>query len=649
LRIGFLRSLDRAVESRKSVFAPICFAYLSAYLEKYGGYTDFFIEDDVDALIAKKPDLVGINAYTQTASIASRAAFRIKQRLSIPIILGGPHITALPESLPGLIDAGVMGEGEDTFLDLVNLHRDNSWTADSLAKIKGVVYHHNNQRIVNCSREVIKDIDLVPPPKLELFDYYANEQFTYAIHTSRGCPYKCTFCAAGGITVKTRYHSPERVITDIQNIERVRRANTPQSIIYITDDLFALNKKRIKEIVSLIRQEGLHKKFGFTCHARADIFNREMALLLKEMNMVYISFGMESGSNNVLKSIKAESCDVRKNQRALDICKEMNIGTGSYFMVGAPEETVEDMAQTYWFIFNNKNHLNAIDITQMTPLPGTELWDNSVKNKKVDLENMNFDKFDFGLRIGDVVFINEHYSQEFINENYKKFRDFKRYILSRRSSVVQDYGFLGSEAIGQYEGQNLYEKNIYQEILKLIPSSVSSVLEVNPHYRELERHTDKFSVNWIKPGILPENVSEKSFDLLLFDHSLEQIRDYEKYLQNVTKYLKDDGYFLFLIYNAQHLENIIDSFFGYFTYNIYGVNQFENLQHFSLPQFANLLKRNQIQVLDQILYRFDSVKYSEEVRQDAKKIIGFDNFSDYFSFLLLGRKNNPLSKDLHNA
>jgi radical SAM superfamily enzyme YgiQ (UPF0313 family) len=162
--------------------------------------------------------------------------------------------------------------------------------------------------------------------------------------------------------------------------------------IFIWDDLFVADKKRLKEIVRLIVEKGIDQKLGFDLAVRADLVSDELCNLLKKMNAVGLSFGVESGSDRILKYLRK---DVSKetNQRAIDIIHKYGFTLGCSFIVGCPTETEKEVRSTYELALKNilDNKINVISaINILNPIPGTKLWDDAVSSGLIDIENMDW-------------------------------------------------------------------------------------------------------------------------------------------------------------------------------------------------------------------------------------------------------------------
>lgn len=339
------------------------------------------------------PDIIGLTTFTSYYQDAVDFAKKIKQKKpELKIIIGGPHITTLPESLDRAFDFGVMGEGEQTIFELVNSITQNKKTD----KIPGIIYHENNKIRINKKRE-LSNID-----EFHKIDYsfinknYFKKKFipeicgfgvSFGIMTSIGCPYNCRFCSIKVCWDKIRFRKLDYVVEEIKELY-----NYGVRHIDFYDDLFSINKTRLKELREKLKQEGLLSKMTFSCQARTNLIDDEMCQILKSINIKTITFGFESGSDKVLKYIKNDNnLSIEDNKRAIALCRKYRINAFGCLMMGMPGETLEDMDKTIEFIdFAIKNKALRIWTQILVPLPETEMWEIAVKRKKIDSSRNNW-------------------------------------------------------------------------------------------------------------------------------------------------------------------------------------------------------------------------------------------------------------------
>ena len=356
------------VETRFGDLGP---CYLASYAKKYFGKEDLefkMVSSDVEnAMREFKPDIVGIKAVSLHYPIARKHAEIVKSiNKDIPVIMGGIHITLMPLSLDKNMDLAVIGEGERTFTELLNIyHKHRLFPKKELCKVNGVAYWDKDKIKVTAPRALIENLDEVPFPDRDLVKI---EPLTY-IFTSRGCPYKCTFCASTRFWTRVRFFSAKYVVSEIKFLYETYNVRQ----INIFDDLFIANKDRVREIVNLLEKEGLLGKIRFTCMCRANLIDDSILVLLKKMNVSTIGLGLESGSQKILNYLKCGTVTIEQNKNSIELIKKYNIEATASFIIGAPEETYDDVIETLNFI--KKSKLDSFEIYVLTPYPGTPLWD----------------------------------------------------------------------------------------------------------------------------------------------------------------------------------------------------------------------------------------------------------------------------------
>lgn len=393
---------------------------------------DTAIREPLDFLRCFKPDLVGISAMTPVYLDAEKIGRQIKKSLSnIPIIIGGFHISSFPEQLEYPFDIGVIGEGEETFFELVRLFkREGNFNGNNLRKIKGSVFRKEDMKIeLTGDRVPITPLDKIPPLDWSLLPetYFRLELNKVngkwrtlkqiSIFSARGCPYRCVFCSRRSVFSQVRYFSVKRTVDEIEKLVK----NYAIEAIHFHDDTFTLSKERVRELIKELRARNLLEKIVFPkIFARADTIDREFIRLLKEMNVVSIIYGFESGSNRVLKYLKNDTVTVADNKKAAALTDEYDIGIIGGFMLGSPNETKGEMKKTIDLMswMSRKENVVKLHTTRTAPFPGTKLWEYAFSKGLVS------DKMDWNLtelfssgRKAPQIFFNEKISYD----EYSKF------------------------------------------------------------------------------------------------------------------------------------------------------------------------------------------------------------------------------------
>ncbi|MCB0125196.1 MAG: radical SAM protein, partial [Caldilineaceae bacterium] len=313
-----------------------------------------------------KPHIVGITANTPQVKQAWRTARDIREVYDCPIVLGGPHVSVLPEESceKPYVDIVVRGEGEDGWIEICNrleafltdnsvysteafMHPENEVFDDCL----GVTYKTSDGQIHNNpDRTPIADLDSLPWPAYHLFkmQHYTNLQpatdaidgaRSFSIMTSRGCPYRCTFCSQSIMPIKWRSRSPENVLAEWRHLVEDFGAQE----IGILDDSANIRVKRLEELAHLLIENNLNKvPWIFVNGIRANLASKELLALLKEAGLKRTAFGVETGDLEIMKSID-KKIDMETIRQAFKNAKEINLETIGFFIIGLPGDTRETM------------------------------------------------------------------------------------------------------------------------------------------------------------------------------------------------------------------------------------------------------------------------------------------------------------------
>lgn len=406
-----------AANKRAQAEPSLGIGYLAAYLKKYSKLKLEikllnYMPEDITRIVDYSFDIIGLSVLTKQYYDAIAFAQKLKQRSDTTIIIGGHHISIVPESFNSLFHLACIGEGEQTFLEFVEYFNEHHTDKKGLDKINGLLFFDENMQLIKTQpRQFTLPLDKIPPPSRELYnmDFILNEDknvfgpfFGRGTHmfTSRGCPFKCVFCSAMNFWGNIRYNSPEYVINEIRELVDVYHVK----LIHVFDDLFVANKKRLRAIIEGIKKEEINKKVAFGMFGRADIFDEETASLLREMNTVFVQFGIESGIQRILDYLKQGHVKLNDIENAIALCKKYDIKTGGTFIIGSPGETYEEMLTTLDFV--KKLKLDKFCFYTLNPFPGTPLWEQAVKEKILP-EKINWSSYEMKktnkLSIEDIV------------------------------------------------------------------------------------------------------------------------------------------------------------------------------------------------------------------------------------------------------
>ncbi|MEM7349007.1 MAG: radical SAM protein, partial [Chloroflexota bacterium] len=388
-------------------------AYLAAVSEERGDEVFLFdadVEEEpiADAVSRWQPDIVGITANTPQVKSAWRTAQAIKSVKDIPIVVGGPHVSVLPTESAQRpeIDVVARGEGEMIWTKLCAIvengqKADPDFTAQDMLDpagghldgLLGISYfttdgkeHHNPDH------PAIPDLDTLPFPAYHLFkmENYTNLQpatdaidgaKSFSVMTSRGCPYRCTFCSQSIMPIKWRARSPESVLAEWEHLVW----NMGAQEIGILDDSANIQVDRLEKTADLIIENGLnHVPWIFVNGIRANLASIELMGKLKTAGLKRVAFGVESGDPDVLLSID-KKIDHDTIRQAYKNSKAVGLETIGFFIIGLPGETEESMDRTIQFACEVDPMI--ANFSMMTPYPGTKVYEIAKRQGRLLLED----------------------------------------------------------------------------------------------------------------------------------------------------------------------------------------------------------------------------------------------------------------------
>lgn len=260
---------------------------------------------------------------------------------------------------------------------------------------------------------MIEPLDRIPLPARDLFKI---DRETY-MFSSRGCPYRCVFCASSRFWNKVRLFSAEYVVDEIKHL--IENYNVKR--IHFFDDFFIVNKNRVRRIHELLKKEDILGRVSFTCSSRVDFIDDDIVKLLRDMNFETMSFGFESGHPRVLKYLKADTTTVEENARAIRTVKKQGINCVGTFIIGSPDETEEEILTTLNFIKGSE--LDNFEVYVLVPFPGTPIWEYA-KARGLVSEDMNWESLgaNFAESHEKTVILSEKLTKEKLYELYLRFQ-----------------------------------------------------------------------------------------------------------------------------------------------------------------------------------------------------------------------------------
>lgn len=456
--VGGSKSIKRVL----NVVPSLGLGYIAAVAER-AGYEVKIIDcttgishhELIHILVKEKPDIVGITGTTPSSESMKRAASIIRDHLpNTIIVVGGPHFNAMPRETISLacFDIGVLGEGEITFLELIKHIEKNG--KENLENVEGIVFKEGNEIIFTKKRAFIRHLDELPFPARHLLPPLSAYRPTPASYkklplavmvTSRGCPFKCTFCDRAIYGSNYRARSAQNVLDEVQ--ELIDRYGARE--IRFFDDTFTLNKKRVFEICDEFERRNI--KIPWTCLTKADTVEKEMLKRMKEAGCWQVLYGLESGDQRMLDRLK-KGVTVEQNEQAVRWAQEAGLSVRADFIIGTPGETRESIQKTLDFALRLK--LDYAHFNKFVPLPGSELYGLLVR----DGYKFDFTKSSSIVDHGAMLYVPEGMDKEeyreLLDTAYKRFYLRPSYIL-RRLLQIRTLGELKGQINGFFAIKDL--------------------------------------------------------------------------------------------------------------------------------------------------------------------------------------------------
>jgi radical SAM superfamily enzyme YgiQ (UPF0313 family) len=343
-----------------------------------------FAEDDdpfLAALRQEQPRVVGLSALATMRVAALRMATYAK-RAGATVVAGGADPTARPHlylqhSVTDIhpFDVVVIGEAEETILELLPLLLQEGPAPEALMSVQGIAYRDNTGEVVTTSpRPLIHDVDSIPLPARDLIDVELYRQawhsrhgsFSLSILATRGCPFNCAWCQKTVFGRSFRPRSPQLVAEEM----RVLKTQYHPDQLRIVDDVMGIDRDWVRQWHDAVLETDAC--IPFECLSRVDLMDEELARLLRDVGCVRISFGTESGSQSVLDAM-TKGITVEQIYRAAEVCRQFGIETYFYMMVGYPGEVWGDLQESVRLLRDTTP--DAFSTTIAYPLPGTAFFE----------------------------------------------------------------------------------------------------------------------------------------------------------------------------------------------------------------------------------------------------------------------------------
>jgi len=394
---------------------PIGLAYVAAILQRNG--TDVKIIDakslnlphkEASEIVEREnPDIVGVTVFTSQLRSALDMCQAVKEVCpSTKVVVGGPHIHSEHGEVikKGFIDFCVRLEGETTMLELV----DAIWNGGKLEKIEGLTFKRGDEIVANPDRPLVKALDSLPFPARDLLpnDIYGGvkgleegENYTL-VSASRGCPFKCHFCAVPQFWSGQRRRSAANILDELEHIVQAYNIR----FLMFSDEEFVVNKKWAAEICQGMVERGLNKILAWSCSTRVDTVTQEVLEAMKKASCEFIFYGIEFGNQRIL-DFAGKKTTVPQIYKAIDMTRKVGISPHGNFMIGYPTETRDTIEDT--ITLARSLDLDHASFSIVTPFPGTRLYQYCQENDLLSTDDWEqysyFNPEKAVIRLGDVT------------------------------------------------------------------------------------------------------------------------------------------------------------------------------------------------------------------------------------------------------
>lgn len=384
-------------------------AWLTGYLRTHGGYTvklmdclrlkERSYDSWLQEMLEEEYQVVGIMMFSRDVPTVARISAAIKAKYPrTTIVAGGAHVSALPEhTLKKLehVDYAIKGEGEVAFYKLCKIVENGG---GDLTTVPALSYRENGgiqstpqyfePKLDDLGMPAWGDIDPRTYPHMP-HGVVSRESLTAPVFATRGCPYHCTYCGAHLVTgYPIRERTVEHVIEEMEWLHRDFNVTE----FHIEDDNFTLNNKYAIHFCEEILRRGHKWKFALPNGVRLNSLNPPLLKLMERAGFYSFAVGIETATPRLLKQLKRGiTLDIMR-EKLLLIREHTDIDVVGYAFLGIPTETEEEMEATVKFLLDMP--LARIGLGWCNALPGTEIFNNLVKDGIIDLDTLDFSLFD---------------------------------------------------------------------------------------------------------------------------------------------------------------------------------------------------------------------------------------------------------------
>jgi len=396
---SYFYKLDSKQWKFKQPYPPLGSLQAAAVVREAGFEVTFFDvglldgpEEIEEEVIKNKPDYFviyedGFNYLTKMClTVMRQAAFTMariaKNHGAIVIVCGSDSSDQFQKYLSNGMDFVVRGEGEETLKELlITLEKE-----ENHRKIKGIAFGDSNNALVTDPRPVMRNLDALPLPAWDLIAmgpykkiWHSHQgYFSLNVATTRGCPYKCNWCAKPIYGNRYNSRSPEHVVNEIEFLLKTFQPDH----FWMCDDIFGLKPGWVKRFSELVQERGL--KFRYKIQSRVDLLLEENTIEgLAKSGIETVWVGAESGSQKILDAME-KGTTVEQIRTATKLLRQHQIKVAFFLQFGYCGETKQDIDATIKMVLDLIP--DEIGVSVSYPLPGTKFFEN-VKDQLTEKQN----------------------------------------------------------------------------------------------------------------------------------------------------------------------------------------------------------------------------------------------------------------------
>jgi radical SAM superfamily enzyme YgiQ (UPF0313 family) len=376
----------KVVKENYGVFPSLSLLYVAGAVEGAGHDAVFFdlnasplsLDDLVRKLKDFKPDYLAVTLTTYHFRDTLIWLRELKEKFPCPVIAGGVHCSIYGEETISHPEFDILVRGECELV-IPPLLEAGVMDVQAFSQIPGLIFKVNGDTVNTGEAPYLKNPDHAHFPARHLLDnslYYSfitkYKNFTPFI-SSRGCPFQCIFCEQG--SMKFRGRSAENILDELCLC--FEKLHVREFDFF--DSSFTIQKQRVLDICNGILKRNL--KIHWAIRSRVDCIDEEMLVALKKAGCERIYYGVESGNEVILKTLKKKT-DLEQIRTVLKTTRKIGIDTFGYFMIGSPGDTEETVRQT--IDFSKTLALDYAQYSKVTPMPRTELYEMFLAEFKTD-------------------------------------------------------------------------------------------------------------------------------------------------------------------------------------------------------------------------------------------------------------------------